>query len=145
MPSARRIPGLREDPVHPLIAQRNQQDRQEFARPELPFFPSSAPLRFPRSNPQGRVLVHGASQQRSLMPPPAAEQQRAALTQQQLYQQTHSHHHGQGQGPSQHQSQHHQSLDPVLAYRRYPPQTDRQMHRWSTESRDQFRGGRARR
>lgn len=30
------------------------------------------------------------------------------------------------------------SLDPVLAYRRYPSMTDKQMHRWSTESRSSF-------
>ena len=99
MPDTRRIPGLREEPFNPAIVARNK--LKEFAQPELPYYPTEAPLRFPRANP-GHILVHGASQQRSLFPaePP--------------------------------------SVDPVLAYRRYPALNDKQMHRWSTETRDQF-------
>ena len=62
---SRRIPGLREEPVNPTIVQRNRP--KEFAQPELPYFPTTAPMRYARPNPE-HVLVHGASQQRSLMP-----------------------------------------------------------------------------
>ena len=98
--AARRIPGLREEPVNPAIAFRNRP--KEFVHPDLPYFPTEAPHRFPKANPT-HVLVHGAAQQRRLMPDPIAP-----------------------------------SVDPVLAYRRYPALNDKQMRRWSTESKDQF-------